>query len=307
MNELLLFGGGTLVAFLLLRHSNAAVAASAPLAPGTQPVPGQPQAQPPATFAPKPNAPQSPTTRPPQIATPAPPFPGEVVPNKSYLVQLTGRWGWPVPRWQGRAPVISDGYGSPRPGMTHKGVDLMFGRISTDAFPMTGPNGSKLFVMPDSWPAVAASDGVLWSAGPTLRGYAVVIDHGTVTTFYQHLSTLLVPETKPPAPGAPRDKMIPIKAGQPLGIIGGDPSNPPHYKHLHFELWPAGPASATDPQPYMRAWQIFTPDDVAPMLASLTRNASKKRSGKRGDKRPELVSVRGYERRWPHTSLEWLP
>ena len=57
----------------------------------------------------------------------------------------------------------------------------------------------------------------------------------------------------------------------------------------------------------MRAWQIFTPDDVAPMLASLTRNASKKRSGKRGDKRPELVSVRGYERRWPHTSLEWLP
>jgi len=41
----------------------------------------------------------------------------------------------------------------------------MFGRISTDAFGMNGPNGSKLFVMPDGWPAVAASDGVLWSAG----------------------------------------------------------------------------------------------------------------------------------------------
>jgi murein DD-endopeptidase MepM/ murein hydrolase activator NlpD len=216
----------------------------------------------------------------------------------SYLVQLTGRWGWPVPRWQGRAPVISDGYGSPRPDMTHQGVDVMFGRIASDAFPTTGPNGSKAFVMPDSWPAVAASDGVLWSAGPTLRGYAVVIDHGNVATFYQHLSTLIVPETKPPAHGTPRDKMIAIRAGQPLGVIGGDPTNSPHLKHLHFELWPHGPTSAVDPQPYMRTWQVFTPDDVAPMLAGLTRNAAK-----RAAKRTEFVRVRGYERRWPGTSL----
>ncbi len=250
MSELLLLGGGTLVGYLLLRHGNAQAAAPAPQTPP----------------------------------------PGEVAPNKSYLVQLAGRWGWPVPRWQGRAPVISDGYGSLRPGMTHMGVDIMFGRIASDAFPITGPNGSKLFVMPDSWPAVAASDGVLWSAGPTLRGYAVVIDHGNVATFYQHLSALTVPETKPPAPGMPRDKMTPIRAGQPLGIIGGDPTNPPHQKHLHFELWPAGPASATDPQPYMRTWQIFTPDDVAPMLA-LTRNAAK-----RAPKRPEFVQVHAYER-----------
>jgi murein DD-endopeptidase MepM/ murein hydrolase activator NlpD len=151
--------------------------------------------------------------------------------------------------------------------------------------------------MPDSWPAVAAADGVLWSAGPTLRGYAVVVDHGTVATFYQHLSTLIVPETKAPAPGTPRAKMIPIRAGQPLGVIGGDPTNPPYQKHLHFELWPAGPASAVDPQPYMRTWQIFTPDDVAPMLA-LTRNAAK-----RAPKRSEFVQVRAYERRWPGASL----
>jgi len=31
--------------------------------------------------------------------------------------------------------VISDGYGSPRPGMLHAGVDLMFARIATDPFP----------------------------------------------------------------------------------------------------------------------------------------------------------------------------
>lgn len=283
MNEVLLVGGGTLVAYLLLRHSNAE--AVAPGAHGAQPTPGQPP------------APQA-SPKSPQITTAALPFPGEVAPSKSYLVQLSGRWGWPVPRWQARAPVISDGYGSPRPGMTHQGVDVMFGRISSDAFAPTGTNGSKLFVMPDSWPAVAASDGVLWSAGPTLRGYAVVVDHGNVATFYQHMSTLLVPETKAPFPGTRRDQLIPIKAGQPLGIIGGDPSNPPHLKHLHFELWPAGPTSATDPQPYMKTWQIFLPEDVAPFLASLTRNASR-----RAPKRSEFVSVRAYDRRWPGTSL----
>jgi murein DD-endopeptidase MepM/ murein hydrolase activator NlpD len=235
VSELLLLGGGTLMAYLLLRHNNTEAATPAPIVPGAQPPTAQ--AQPPSTLAPKSNAPPVPPSTKPL---------GEVTPNKSYLVQLTGRWGWPVPRWQGRAPVISDGYGSPRPGTIHQGVDIMFARIASDAFSPSGPNGTKLFVMPDSWPAVAASDGVLWSAGPTLRGYAVVVDHGNVATFYQHLNTLLVPETKPPAPGAPRAKLIPIKAGQPLGVIGGDPSNPPHLKHLHFELWPAGPTSAVD-------------------------------------------------------------
>ena len=219
MNELLLLGGGTLAAYLWFRHSNAH---ATPSTPGTPPAAGQ------AAAAPSPR----PDPRPPKSAPSAPATPTPVAPNQSYLVQLTGRWGWPVPRWQGRAPVISDGYGSPRPDMTHEGVDIMFGRIASDVFPASGPNGSKSFVMPDSWPAVAASDGVLWSAGPTLRGYAVVVDHGNVATFYQHLSTLIVPEAKPPAAGTPRAKLIPIKAGQPLGIIGGDPSNPPHLKHL---------------------------------------------------------------------------
>jgi hypothetical protein len=202
-----------------------------------------------------------------------------------------------VPRWEGRAPVISDGFGSPRQPGKHMGVDLMFGRISTDPFPI-GPNGSKGFVMPDAWMAVAAGDGVLWAAGHTPRGFAVVLDHGRVATFYQHLDALFVPETNAPAKGTPRDKLIPIKAGQPLGVIGGDPLDLGRLKHLHFEVWPSGPASAIDPQPLMKTWQVFTPNDVAPFLPSLTRNA-----GKRSAKRSEFVSVRSHERRWPGTSL----
>jgi len=239
-----------------------------------------------------------PSTKPPQITTPAPPFTGEVAAPKQPIVQLTGRWGWPVPRWQGRAPVISDGFGSRRPPATHMGVDLMFGRIASDPFPI-GPNGSKAFVMPDAWMAVAASDGVLWSAGHTPRGFAVVIDHGNVATFYQHMETLLVPESKPPAKGTPREQLIQIKAGQPLGVIGGDPLDPARLKHLHFELWPGGPASAIDPQPLMKTWQVFTPNDIAPLLSPLTRNAARKPL----EKRHGLVPVRAHQRRWPGGAL----
>jgi len=192
--------------------------------------------------------------------------------------------------------VISDGYGSPRPGMLHAGVDLMFARIATDPFPVGSVNGTKLFVMPDAWPAVAASDGVLWSAEPTPRGYAVVIDHGNIATFYQHLSSLMVPEIKPPAKGAPRDKLIQIKAGQPLGVVGGDPLDPAHLKHLHFEIWTAGPSSAVDPAPLMKGWQVFQPQDVVPLFPS-ARNAR----GKGRD--PDFVHVDPYERRYPGSSL----
>ena len=308
MNELLLLGGGTLVGYLLLRHSDAAAATppAVPLdrapQPGMQPTPQPPAPHAPAT-TPKPAAspsppPSPPSAKPPQITASAPRSPTEVpAAQQPAPLVLAGRWGWPVPRWEGRAPVISDGFGSPRPPGKHMGVDLMFGRISTDPFPI-GPNGSKGFVMPDAWMAVAAGDGVLWAAGHTPRGFAVVLDHGRVATFYQHLDALFVPGTNAPAKGTPRDKLISIKAGQPLGVIGGDPLDPGRLKHLHFEVWPSGPASAIDPQPLMKTWQVFTPNDVAPFLPSLTRNAAK-----RSAKRSEFVSVRSYERRWPGTSL----
>jgi murein DD-endopeptidase MepM/ murein hydrolase activator NlpD len=198
--------------------------------------------------------------------------------------------------------VISDGFGSPRPGQRHAGVDLMFARISTDAIGTNDPHGSKGFVMPGGWPAVAASDGVLWSAGWSARGFEVVIHHGTVATYYQHLSALFVPQTQAPRPNTAPSTLRRIQVGEPLGIIGGDPTNPPHLMHLHFELWPAGPTSAIDPALLMKTWQVLTPADVAPFFATAMRNARAKQT-----ERPDLVKVRGYERRWPGTALDWRP
>jgi len=51
-------------------------------------------------------------------------------------------------------------------------------------------------------------------------------------------------------------------------VIGADPLDPAHLKHLHFELWLGGPADAIDPQPLMKTWQVFTPNDIAPLLST---------------------------------------
>ena len=151
---------------------------------------------------------------------------------------LPGHWVWPVPRWNGRAPVISDGFDSPRPGLPrHGGVDIMFARAAADPFKAGTPNGSTLFVMPDGLVAVAASDGVVWSAMQTPQGFAVVIDHTPrkVATFYTHLEKLLVTPTANAKSGER------VRAGQPIGIIGASPLDGEHLKHLHFELWLGGP------------------------------------------------------------------
>ena len=166
---------------------------------------------------------------------------------------LSGRWVWPVPRWNGRAPVISDGFDSPRPGLPrHGGVDIMFERIAADPFKPGTPNGTAHFVMPDGLSALAAADGVVWSADRIPTGYAVVIDHSPAkaATFYAHLEKLSV---------AKGDH---VRAGQPIGTIGASPLDAEHLKHLHFELWLGGPNDRIDPARMMRGWEVV-PDPNA--------------------------------------------
>lgn len=174
----------------------------------------------------------------------------------SFAGPLPGRWVWPVPRWNGRAPVVSDGFNSPRAGYPrHGGADVMFARVASDTFKAGTPNASKGFVMPDNLPALAASDGVVRSATVTPQGHAVVIDHvgGKLATFYTHMETLLVKAGDH------------LRAGQPIGIIGASPLDAEHLKHLHFEIWLGGPADRIDPEPIMRGWQTIA--DPAALVA----------------------------------------
>lgn len=165
---------------------------------------------------------------------------------------LPGRWVWPVGVWSGRRPQISDGFTSKRrdaQGATiqHGGVDIMYPRVPGDAWRAGSPNGARGFVMPDQRAALAASDGVVWFAAQTPRGWSVVIDHAPrkLSTYYTHLSSLLVSAKQP------------IAAGAPIGVIGADPLDGAHLMHLHFELRRGGYADRVDPAPYMAAWEYL--------------------------------------------------
>ncbi len=169
---------------------------------------------------------------------------------------LKGRWVWPVPITRSRRPEVSSGWGSPRGERLHEGVDIMFRRVASDLFPVGSPNGSKLYVMPDDILVVAACDGFLWSAGKTPRGWSVVIDHSDaiqqrVASYYTHMEKLFVELT---SRGRGR---IPVYAGQPLGVIGADPLDARHLKHLHFALWAGNSGDAFDAAPFMRGWEMI--------------------------------------------------
>jgi len=189
------------------------------------------------------------------------------------LGTLPGTWVWPVPLWNGRAPVISDGFDSKRPGFDrHGGVDIMFKRQASDRFPSGTPNGSKAFVMPDHVPALAAYDGEVWFAGKTPQGMAVVIDHRPlkVSTFYTHLEKLLV--SPPPTHGAKQR----VRAGEPIGIIGFSPLDAAKLKHLHFELRLGGPDNRIDPANAMRSWKVV-PDPSALVARNARRFSARTR------------------------------
>jgi murein DD-endopeptidase MepM/ murein hydrolase activator NlpD len=226
MSKLWLVAGGAGAAYLLMRSSAAnAKTASASHEPHLPPLP-----------------------------------PGQSMPQSSpretpARLVLNGKWVWPVETWQQRRPVISDGWGSPRPGRTHRGVDVMFARIPSDTWKVGTPNGSRNYVLPEGVLAIAATDGMIWSAGDGPRGHSVVIDHGRhgghpISTFYTHLQNLLVLPTRR---GQTKQRVL---AGQPLGIIGGNPLDAQRLKHLHFELWRDG--VALNPAALMSSW-IITP------------------------------------------------
>lgn len=207
--------------------------------------------------------------------------------NPSKDAPLPGRWVWPVGVWQGRKPEISDGFSSKRrtPAgdlITHGGVDIMYRRKPDDTWRAGTPHGSRNFVMPDDRAALAASDGVVWSAANTPRGWTVIIDHTPrkLATYYTHLSSLLVTTKQK------------VSAGTPIGIIGADPLDGEHLMHLHFEVWRGAASERFDPQPLILARWEYLPDPAEPTTALVARNA-KARAPASG------VPVKAHMRRWP--------
>ena len=112
--------------------------------------------------------------------------------------------------------------------------------------------------MPPGTLVLAASDGEVWSAGWTPRGYSVVVSHGAPwATYYTHMTSLRVGESKR---GSSKER---VRAGQPLGVVGADPKDARGIAHLHFEMWFGGGGfAATDPVPFLRTFAVLDPPVV---------------------------------------------
>lgn len=146
-------------------------------------------------------------------------------------------WVWPLPMLGDLSPVISQEFRDYDADDPHLGADLMY------RLPTTG-RARPRFDVPEGVAVLAAGAGIVRFAENTRRGLTVIIDHpGGRATYYTHLAALFVIR------GAT------VEAGQPIGIVGADPTDGQHIRHLHFEIWRHGTrSSTTDPAPYLAAW-----------------------------------------------------
>lgn len=180
-------------------------------------------------------------------------------------------WYWPVApirfaNGETYDPVISNGFDTIYPdGTAHAGVDIMFRRKSpADKAAEYRPgsvNGSTMFFAPPGTPIIAARDARVWATAKTSRGLSVVLDHGApFATFYQHLERV---DIEPHANGKPLSGGSPtiVKAGDYIGTMGGDPSKPPHLRHLHFAVWykGSGDKASVDPAAVIGKWSKVAP------------------------------------------------
>lgn len=180
-----------------------------------------------------------------------------VMSNQATIVWGDG-WVWPIPEIQpstdpagpalAMMPVISQEFRAS--GTPHYGVDLMYRNA-------TPP---PVFDAPPGVPVLAARDGKIWSVARTSRGWAFVIDHGPpFATFYQHLESI-VPRFQDAKRGDP------VRAGEALGIMGSDPTDGGHVRHLHFAVWYKGygDQASVDPATAMQKWRVvsWTPSQI---------------------------------------------
>jgi hypothetical protein len=162
---------------------------------------------------------------------------------------------FPMHEWRGYLPTRTQEYRA----ADHHGVDLMYrrkvgGPDSMWPIGLTRMNGTPKsygdakgkFFVPDMVCACAVRDGTIWSCMRTDRGIAITLDHGRpFASFYTHLSSVRFP-----LGSAARG--IKVKAGDPLGLVGYDPSgrDRQYLMHLHFEIWYKGNGTAhVDPWP----------------------------------------------------------
>lgn len=172
-------------------------------------------------------------------------------------------WVWPLASVRVRGnlyrPAVTDGFTSRRGARLHAGLDIAFLRRNAgdlvDLFPPGTPGGGRSWFSPEHVPVLAARAGRVWSVEKQPRGWAVVLDHSKpFATFYTHLET---PSLALHQKGVNVNTGQPtyVKAGDVLGFMGYDPTDPERVRHLHFAVWHEGTDDqSVDPSDAMKAW-----------------------------------------------------
>jgi murein DD-endopeptidase MepM/ murein hydrolase activator NlpD len=164
------------------------------------------------------------------------------------IARFTKGWVWPVEtenREPWRNPVVSDGYHFRKHRERwHNGVDIMYRRDhALVAAERIKNQQSKWYDMWHGTKAIAVGPGQVVEAGRIRTGGRVRIDHGAhVVTGYYHLDRIDVGVGDT------------VKAGNILGIVGKNPSEPRGLYHMHFEIWHGWLHKVLDPEPYLRRW-----------------------------------------------------
>jgi len=105
--------------------------------------------------------------------------------------------------------------------------------------------GAHNYYAPEGTIVLAARAGTVFGVTPSARGLQIVLDHHVPwATYYQHLVSACV------------SKGDVVREGDPIGIMGFDPTDPEKIRHLHFEVWYQGGADhSLDPTPVMSYWK----------------------------------------------------
>jgi murein DD-endopeptidase MepM/ murein hydrolase activator NlpD len=157
---------------------------------------------------------------------------------------------WPVVFEDGRAAVVSNGFRNPE----HLGVDIMGRRLPHDPPYRDGdPRGTPGFFCPGQPLIRAVGPGKVRYSKDSFNGWRVEVDHSDAPTrcFYAHMI---------PGSALVKEGEI-VMAGQPLGIMGGDPSpaDRRHTVHLHLGGYNLATGKWFDLEPFMQGWLRTSP------------------------------------------------
>ena len=156
---------------------------------------------------------------------------------------------WPVTRYHGRTPEVSDGFQAfvTPAHRAHQGVDIMLRRAPWE--PPALPRGSSSYFAPVGWFVVAVAGGRIARVKyDPARGLNVTIVHfagedSPAVTFYQHMEGS-------PNVAAGDD----VAAGDVLGLVGQPPSHDSP-AHVHFGAYADDTgANSLDPAPWLQRW-----------------------------------------------------